>query len=59
MLKNIGFLMLALALFLVSWGAFRLFGMWTFIGMLVILVIGSVAGTRPKFGKSKEQDPHP
>jgi hypothetical protein len=54
MVKNILFLVICLVFFLISWGVFQLFGIYTFIIMQVItiaLLLSRIG--KPKFGKDK------
>lgn len=49
MLKNILFLLLCVALAALVWGAFQIFGQYTFLIMLVITIAALLA----KVGKAK------
>ena len=57
MVKNLLFLLGALALVLLWWGIFHVFGMYTFLGMLVFLLWYLMSDIKPKFGRAKKQTP--
>lgn len=54
MLKNILFLMVCVVLAALAWGAFQIFGQYTFLIMLVIVIAALLARVgKPKFGSKK------
>ena len=55
MVRNLVFLLGAAALVLLWWGAFHVFGMYTFLGMLVFLLWYLLSDIKPKFGKGRRQ----
>jgi len=51
MLKNILFLLACVALAVLAWGVFQVFGQYTFLIMLVITIAALLAKVgKPKFG---------
>ena len=53
LLKNALFLLACVAIAVMAWGVFQIFGEYTFLIMLVIGIANLLYHAKPKFGKKK------
>lgn len=53
LLKNTLFLLVCVAIAVMAWGMFQIFGEYTFLIMLVIGIANLLYHAKPKFGKKK------
>jgi hypothetical protein len=53
LLKNALFLLACVAIAVMAWGVFQIFGEYTFLILLVIGIANLLYHAKPKFGKKK------